>query len=270
MELEKIEKKLPESVVLEEEYRRYKATWMAALGRAQTAYETLLADKDIGSILPDFENLSAEWIQDFVAGKVAAVMASPSTYNARMEAADEWRVLEKDLLKTLEPIEQLRKIDPKANIDAKGCHITIENLEELLHEKTTFEVPEWYKDYYGMVAEAADKVLLLNAYQVKHGVRNPIRPFGVLSLASHPEDFIRHLIFEDSLKKTEEEQNKIPSHFQKQFDEHAEEVKRLEEQRKKRFEEARAEKIRNGEQVDFGVSIREIDGKEIPVSSRKE
>lgn len=270
MELEKIEKNLPENVVLEEEYRRYKATWMAALGRAQTAYETLLADKDIGSILPDFENLSAEWIQDFVAGKVAAVMESPNTYNARMESADEWRILEKDLLKTLEPIEQLRKIDPKAKIDAKGCHITIENLEELLHEKTTFEVPEWYKNCYGMVVEAADRVQRLNAYQVKHGIKNPAPLFGILSMAGRPEDFIRHLIFEDSMKKTYEEQKKIPSHFQKQFDEHAEEVKRQESERKKRFDEARAEKIRNGEQVDFGVSIREIGGKEIPVSSRKE
>lgn len=269
MELEKIEKNLPDSIVLEEEYRRYKATWMAALGRAQTAYETLLADKDIGSILPDFENLSAGWIHDFVAGKVAAVMESPNTYNARMDAADEWHELEKDLVKTLQPIEQLRKIDPKAKIDAKGCHITIENLAELLQEKTTFAVPEWYKNYYGMVVEAADRILQLNAYQVKHGVGNKIRPFGVLSLAGRPEDFVRHLIFDDSLKKMDEEAKK-PSQFDAAFKEHEEEMKRLESERKKRFEEARAEKIRNGEKVDFSVAIREIDGKETPVNSRKE
>lgn len=268
MELEKDEKKLPDSIVLGDEYRRYKATWMAALGKAQTAYETLLADKDIGRILPDFENLNAEWIQDFVAGKVEAVMESPSTYNARIGAADEWRELEKDLLKTLEPIEQLRKIDPKAQIEGKGCHVTIANLEELLQEKTTFDVPEWYKNYYSMVVETADRVTRLNAYQVKHGVKNPVQLNGVLTMATRPEDFVRSLIIEDNMKKWEADQ-KRPSIFEAEFKEHQKEVRRLEEQRKKRFDEARAEKIRNGEQVDFGVSIREIDGRETPVGNTK-
>jgi hypothetical protein len=59
----------------------------------------------------------------------------------------------------------------------------------------------------------------------------------------------------------------MPSQFDVAFKEHQEEMRRLEEQRKKRFEEARAEKIHNGEQVDFGVSIRTIEGNLIPVGN---
>ena len=264
MENNVIKKKLPDSIVLEEEYRRYKATWMAVLGSAQRAYDELLDDRDIGDCLPEFDKLDSAWIKDFVSKKVDAVMQSPNTYNARIEAANEWRELEKDLLKKVEQIERLRLVDPEAKIEAKGCHILISNMEELLKQKTTFIVPEWYKNYYGMIAEAADRVSRLNAYQVKHGVRNPVPLFGILSMAERPEDFIRHLIFEDSLKKMDEEKKK-PSKFAAAFKEHEEEMKRLEAERKKRFEEARAEKIRNGEQVDFGTSIRTISGELIPV-----
>lgn len=264
MEDIKIEKKLPDVFILEDDYRKCKTTWMAVLGSAQRAFDELINDREVGDCLPDFGELDSRWIKDFVAQKVDAVMHSPNTYAARVEAANEWREIEKDLLKKVSAVERLRQIDPEAKIEAKGCHILISNMEELLKQKTTFIVPEWYKNYYGMIAEAADRVSRLNAYQVKHGVRNPIPLFGILSMAERPEDFIRHLIFEDSLKKMDEEKKK-PSKFAAAFKEHEEEMKRLEAERKKRFEEARAEKIRNGEQVDFGTSIRTISGELIPV-----
>ena len=76
---------------------------------------------------------------------------------------------------------------------------------------------------------------------------------------------LANLIISDIDKFIEEQ--KMPSQFDVAFKEHQEEMRRLEEQRKKRFEEARAEKIHNGEQVDFGVSIRTIEGNLIPVDN---
>lgn len=256
---------LPESITLEEEYRKSRTAWMAVLGNAQRAYDELMNDRDIGESLPEFDKLDSAWIRDFISKKVDAVMQSPNTYNARIEAANEWHELEKDLLKKVSQIERLRQIDPEAKIEVKGCYILITNMEELLREKTKFVVPEQYKNYFAMIVEAADRVTRLNAYQVKHGVKNPVQLTGILTMATRPEDFIRSLIFDDNMRKWDEEQKNRTSKFAIANREHQEEMKRLEEQRKKRFEEARAEKIRNGEQVDFGVSIRTIEGNLIPV-----
>lgn len=256
---------LPDSLILDDEYRRCHAAWMAVLGNAQRSYDDLLNDRDIGESLPEFDKLDSAWIRDFVSKKVDAVMQSPNTYNARIEAANEWHTLEKDLLKKVSQIEILRKVDPKAKIEIKGCYLLFTNMEELLMEKTKFIVPDHYKDYFSMVLEAADVITRLNAYQVKHGFKNPVQLTGILTMATRPEDFIRSLIFDENMRKWDEDQKNRTSKFAIANREHQEEMKRLEEQRKKRFEEARAEKIRNGEQVDFGVSIRTIDGNLIPV-----
>lgn len=264
MEDIKIEKKLPDVFILEDDYRKCKTTWMAVLGSAQRAFDELINDRDVGDCLPDFGELDSRWIKDFVAQKVDAVMHSPNTYAARVEAANEWREIEKDLLKKVSAVERLRQIDPNAEIEVKGCHLLISNMEELLREKTTFNVPDWYKEYYSLIVDAAEMVNRLRAYQKEHGVRTPIQPYGVLSFAGRPDDFIKHLIFEERMKDVEVP----PSYASMLFNDnanfkktHAKEIA----EREKNFEHARAEKISKGEQVDFGVSIKMADGRLVPV-----
>ena len=255
------EKKLPDVFVLEDDFRKCRTTWMAVLGGAQRAYDELLNDRDVGDCLPEFEKLDSAWIKDFVSKKIDAVMQSPNTYNARIEAANEWHKLEKDLLQKVAQIERLRQIDPKAVIEAKGCHVLISNMEELLKERNTYVVPEWFKDYYGLIVEAANMVERLNAFEVQHQVRTPIKPFGVLSFAVRPEDFIKHLIFEEKMKDVE-----VPlSYAQAKLNAQHDKAQAKENAEKNRlFEEGRAEKIRKGEQVDFAVSIKTVDCNCIP------
>ena len=201
--MEKEEKrKLPDSIILEEEFRKRRAVWMSVLGKAQRAYDDLLNDSDVGELLPDFENLNSKWIKDFISEKVDAVMHSPNTYKSRVETANEWRNLEADLLEKIGMIERLKQIDSEAKIEIRGCHITISNMDDLLKDKTVFVVPEDFKEFYSMVVSCSDELKKFNEYKKKWGMKEPIIVnCAVLGLANKPEDFVRFCI--DWQKKQE-------------------------------------------------------------------
>lgn len=158
-------KELPESVTLESEYAKYHSSWMAVLHNAQAAYDSLIADEDVGDCLPAFENLSIKWINDFVADKIAAVMSSPVPHASRMENVGLWRNLEKDITEKILKILALYDLDPEVKIELKGCHITIINMEEILREKTKFCIPESYRRYFEKISRVAEAVEDMRAYE---------------------------------------------------------------------------------------------------------
>lgn len=269
MEQEKIKKQLPDSITLQDEYGKMQKSWMAALGNAQRAYDALLADRDIGEHLPSFSEINSAWIKSFISQKIDAVMSSSHTFSARTEAADEWRTVERDLLSKVKAIEELRSIDSDLQVTVKGSHITLPNLTELLETRNTFIVPESFKAFFDIAVTCAEQLKRLHETQQAWGIAAPpIINSVAVQLVNDPTGFVNYL---RGLQRQQEwlANNGKPSKFELQFRQHQEEMKQLEQERKKRFEEARREKIRKGEEVNFGTSIRTIQGDLIPVSGQK-
>lgn len=265
MEQEKVKKQLPYSITFQDEYGKMQKSWMAALGNAQRAYDYLLNDKDVGGCLPEFNEINSAWIKSFIQQKIDGIMASSHTFSARTEAADEWRAVERDLLSKVKDIEELRKIDPEANVELKGTHITLSNMTELLETRNTYIVPQSFKEFYAVAVSCADQLKRLHEVQQSWGIAAPpIVNSVAVQLTAQPEEFINYL---RGLQRQQEwlMREKQPSQFQEQFRQHQVEMKQLETNRQKRFEAARREKIKKGEEVNFGTSIRTIDGKIVPV-----
>ena len=181
-------KKLPDSITLEDEFNKYRSSWLAVIGSAQKAYEDLLSDKDVGDYLPDFENLSAKWISDFVAEKIDAVMKSPAPYSSRMETVGLWRNLEKDINGKIKKVQSVYNLDPQAKVELKGCHITITNMDEILKEKSKFIVPYFYKEYYAKIANVAEAIEELRAYEKPHNL--PSIDINIMMRFVEPLNFI--------------------------------------------------------------------------------
>lgn len=269
MKQEKVKKQLPDSITLDEEFRNMQKSWMAALGNAQRAYDALLADRDIGEYLPSFSEINSAWIKSFVQQKIDGIMASSFTFSQRTETSDEWRAVERDLLCKVKAIEDLRNIDSDLQITVMGNHITLPNLEALLKTRNTFIVPESFKSFYQIAVSCADQLKRLQEVQHSWGISAPPIISSVpVQLANDPTEFINYC---RGLMKHQQwlSNNGKPSKFELQFRQHQEEMKQLEQERKKRFEEARREKIRKGEEVNFGTSIRTIQGDLIPVPGQK-
>lgn len=264
MDRKETAKKLPEAIILDDELRKYRITWMAILGNAQKAYEELLNDKDVGESLPEFEKLNSDWLNDFVAAKIDAVMQSPNTYNVKTKMANEWHEIANVMLSKLEKIEHLRQIDTNAVIEAKGCHLVISNIEELLKEKAKFDVPEWYQDYYDTVVDTAEMITKLRDFQTNHSVKNPIQLTGILELATQPEKFIRSLIF-DERQRMFEEQSQKPSKFALENQQFQAQIRQREKERLEKFEKAKTEKTKDGERVYFGTSTMTKSGNTIKI-----
>lgn len=265
MEQEKVKKQLPDSITLKDEYGKMLKSWMAALGNAQRAYDYLLNDKDVGGCIPEFDKLDSVWIKSFVQQKVDAVMQSPHPFSARTEAADEWRAVERDLLSKVKDIEDLRGIDSDLMIEVKGTHITISNMEALLHTRTEFVVPESFKSFYQIAVSCADQLKRLHEIQQSWGIAAPpIINSVAVQLANDPTEFIYFCI---RIQKQQEwlMREKQPSKIALENQRHKDELKRKEEERKKRQQEAHDQLVREGKQADYGVSIRETDGKLVPV-----
>lgn len=188
MEVKKEERFLPDSITLPDEYRKYHAAWMQVLATAQRAYDDLLADKDVGDCLPDLENINSQWISDFVEEKIEAVMKSPEPYSSRIAIVGQWRDFEKDINGKIKKIKSVYNLDPKANVELKGCHITITNMEELLQEKTKFIVPEKYKEYYNEIIHAIGAVEKLRAYEKSNKL--PSIDINIMNHFVDPMNFI--------------------------------------------------------------------------------
>ena len=161
---------LPDVITLDDEYRKCHAAWMAVLGNAQRAFDDLLSDKDVGDILPSFDELSAQWVSDFVRDKIEAVMTSPSPYNTRMKTVAEWRNLEKDLIKKVKKVKDVCNLDPQVKVEVMGCHIVISNLDEILKERAKFVVPQEYKCYYEKIVGAYNAVKELMMYEKENNL----------------------------------------------------------------------------------------------------
>jgi len=270
MEQEILKLKLPDTIILEDEYRKCRAAWMMVLGNAQKAFDDLRSDRDVGDSLPEFGKLDAAWIKDFVSKKVDAVMQSPNTYNARIEAVGEWRELEKDLLGKVKHIEKLRKVDPDVRIELMGCKIVISNLEELLKAKSCFVVPEWYKNYYKMVCEAYDRVERLKRYEEKHNVHNCFSTnfLNNWEVVKRPEDFIKGRIWADNMNDFIKQSQK-PSKMELEFRQHQREVQRQHEKYQKELQKKHDLLVKDGKQADYSTSVRTIEGKLISVGKHE-
>ena len=171
MEEKKTERKLPDSILVDEEYRRCRTSWLALLSSAQRAYDYLLNDQDIRDILPPFKELTeTQWIADFVKEKIDEVMKTPVPYDERMKTVGLWRKLESDVNARVKEIRKVYGIDPQAKVELQGCHITIGNLDELAKGRAMYVVPQHYKDYYEKIVKLADAVEDLNKYEKDNGL----------------------------------------------------------------------------------------------------
>lgn len=165
------ERKLPESITLEDEYNRYRSSWLAVINSAQKAFDSLLADKDVGDCLPAFEQLDYKWVSVFVAEKIELVMKSPTPYNERMKSVGLWQDLERDVKSKIKKVKAVYGLDPKVKVELRNNKITITNLDELLSEKAKFQVPESYKSYYEKIVNLEDAVEQLHNYEKENGLR---------------------------------------------------------------------------------------------------
>lgn len=224
---------LPDSIILEENLTKSRASWFAILGRAQAAYERLLADKDVSNDLPAFDKLNEKWLREFINEKIAEVMKSPYPHNSRMEAVAEWRTLENDLLKDIEEIEQLKNIDSAAKVEVKGCHITISNMEELLRQKSVFVVPDEFKQFFNVAVKCVKQIEELEELQVKWGIKPPINvSSAAFHLVCNPVEFVKFCRGQKNQLDYESRLNK-PSELSLQLKAQREERKRKEDARRK-------------------------------------
>lgn len=265
MEQEKVKKQLPDSITLDEEYRNMQKSWMAALGNAQRACDALLADRDIGEHLPPFDEITSAWIKSFIQQKIDGIMASSFTFSQRTESSDEWRAVERDLLRQVKAIEDLRNIDSDLQITVMGNHITLPNLEALLKTRNTFIVPESFKSFYQIAVTCADHLKRLHDVQQAWGIAAPpVINSVAVQLTDNPIEFINYC---RGLQRQQQwlAREKQPSKIALENQRYKDEIKRKEDERKKRLQQAHDQLVREGKQADYGVSIREIDGKLIPV-----
>ena len=209
MAKEKRERELPDSIVLEDEYNRIRQTWLNAIDNAQAGYDKLLADKDIGTSLPAFEEISSDFISNFIDERISTVMDDGRyPHSARVEAAEEWEAVKNDLLQSVKPIEALRKIDKKAVIEVKDGLIQIKNMETLLRNRAKFVTPDSFKTFWNYLIRCADEINRLSYFQKTNGWRCPVQARGVLTLAYRPIDFINYCRNEMELKQDGDELQK--------------------------------------------------------------
>lgn len=265
MEQEKVKKQLPDSITLQDEYGKMQKSWMAALGNAQRAYDALLADRDIGEHLPSFSEINSAWIKSFISQKIASVMASPFTFSQRTKTSDEWRAVERDLLTKVKAIEDLRGIDSDLQVEVKGSHITLSNMEALLKARTEFVTPQSFKEFYAVAVECAESVKRLHEVQQSWGIAVPPMVNSVaVQLTDNPIEFINYC---RGLQRQQQwlAREKQPSKIALENQRHKDEIKRKEDGRKKRLQQAHDQLVREGKQADYGVSIKTIEGKLVPV-----
>ncbi len=269
MEQEKVKKQLPDSITLSDERTKMQKSWMECLGRAQRSLDELQNDPDLGEHLPPFAEITSAWIKSFIQQKIDGIMSSSYTFSQRTEAADEWRAVERDLLSKVKAIEELRSIDSDLQVTVKGSHITLPNLTELLETRNTYIVPQSFKEFYAVAVSCADQLKRLHEVQQAWGISAPPIVNSIpVQLTGQPEEFIYYCIRIQRQQEWLAKQER-PSKFEPQFRQHQEQMKQLEQERQKRFNEARKEKIRKGEEVNFGTSIRTVQGDLIPVSGQK-
>lgn len=265
MEQEKVKKQLPSTIQLQDEYAKMQKSWMAALGNAQRAYDYLLTDKDVGDCLPEFSEINSAWIKSFISQKIDAVMQSPHPFSARTEASDEWRAVERDLLTKVKAIEDLRGIDSDLQVEVKGSHITLSNMEALLKARTEFVTPQSFKEFYAVAVECAESVKRLHEVQQSWGIAAPpIINSVAVQLVNDPTEFINYC---RGLQRQQQwlAREKQPSKIALENQRYKDEIKRKEDERKKRLQQAHDQLVREGKQADYGVSIKTIEGKLVPV-----
>lgn len=274
MENRKKEKKLPDSIILEDEYRKYRTSWMALLGNAQQAFDELSADRDVGDSLPDFENLNQKWLDKFIDDKIAAVMASPYPYDTRIESAEQWRELKRNIQAKLKKIDALRRIDKRAKVEAKGCHLCITNMEELISEKSRFVTPESFQSYYSLVVDVNESIMRLREFESQNFDKKNISLQMIKTMADDPKEFIKSLIYREDMRQWANQEQ--VSHIKEQSAASLEEQAERNRQYQKEKEEAHAEYLRKqkeqrealiqkGHQVDFATGIKDRQGNIIPV-----
>lgn len=276
MEQKKNERKLPDSIILEDEHRKYRTSWMAVLSNAQQAFNELLADRDIGDSLPAFETLNQEWLDKFVEDKIAAVMASPHPYDTRVESADEWREFKRDIQAKIKKIDALRRIDKQAKVEAKGCHLCFVNMDELISEKSRFVTPDQFHSYYALVVEVHEAVMRLREFEAQNLDKKIIPLTMIDSMAENPKEFIKSLIIRENLRKfvNQEQVSHIKEQSAASLEEQAERNRQYQKEREeahaeylRKQQEKRQELIQNGHEVDFTTGIRDINGNVIPIGN---
>lgn len=198
--MEKLNKsKLPESITLEEEYRKARASWMWVLNSAQNAYDSLRTDPDVGNSLPELEDLTEDWIKGFVGQKIGEVMQTPVPNVAKQETIKQWRDLENDICTKIKKIKALNNLDPKINVEVKGCHIIVTNMDELLREREKFIVPQSYKDYFEKIVNVSNALSELREYERTNNLDRIDYP-SIPSMAN-PDNFIKWRMLEAKLDK---------------------------------------------------------------------
>lgn len=244
------EAKLPDTIIMEEDFRRYRQTWMTVISKAQAAYDKICDDKDVGNDLPDFEKLNSEWAKTWVEEKVKAVMADTNlTYNAKTRLAQEWQSIGDDLLSAVVHIEAVHNLDPDAKVELAGCHIIIPNMDELLTAKTTYKVPTKYKRLYELIGTAKETVDQMVAYKVKNDLFETIDPMALLRFAGSGESFARVCYKDEDFKKVREEEKAYMQEEARQKHQHEIEIRKAKDERCEQLDEVAAERRRRGEEV---------------------
>lgn len=271
--MEKEKGKMPDSIILDDERRKIRVSWMTILSSAQNAYDYLKEDKDIGECLPEFDVLTSEWIEKFIAEKINAVMKSPDTYKVKMKAVEEWRAVERDLQEKMNKINALRNLDQNAKIEQKACHLCITNLDELLAERSKFIVPNWYHDYYTLICDVNAAIIRLREFEVQNCENNQIELNSIGFHADNPENLIKYLIriqelssFKNAPKVshvkqegiTFDEQERINQQLEKEDKERHQKYLKLKEENKKKLEI-------EGKRTFFGTGVIDKTGKVTPI-----
>lgn len=251
--------KLPDTIIMEEDFRRYRQTWMSVIGKAQSAYDKIRDDKDVGNNLPEFDKLNTDWVKTWVEEKINAVMNDTHyPYNVRTQAAQEWRSVGDDLLSTVVHIEAVHHLDPEAKVELAGCHIVIPNMDELLRAKTTYKVPIKYKRLYELIGTAKEAIDQMVAYTKKNGLFETADPMALLNFANAGENFARVCYNDEDFKKLREEEKAYKAEQARQKHQHELEIHKHNEERRAQLDELVAERRRRGEEVPIHrVTLRE-------------
>ena len=232
---------IPDFIVKQDDRKKFVETFNRKLLICGNAYKSLVAMPDMEEIPDNLQDINAKAVEKFINERLTEISKTKMlTSEKKKEAKEDWEKVKKDALSYIGTIKEFLATYPDADITVSKGEVVCNNFDDVVTKHCQVKTPDGVAEWANLILDARDAIDNLWIFEREHDL-----PTGTLislgeslKLLENPTRLVEAWLFmewrKDYIKKHPYLQGSYETSRKNGLKEQND---RLEEMRKKHFEE---------------------------------
>lgn len=182
---------LPKYVRIIEEEQRAREQVTNILSKTNNALvELQQMVNDLGNIPQDLAAINADWLNNIISAKIAAVEAMPLPQDTINSMIVDWHKVEKKAARLIVDIHSYKSVVPHFKLELIGGKVVCPNADKWIAHQATYTIPQVYIEHYRLLCNLVEASNKLRYYEQKNSMPNKSL-LWLLSAIKSPDDYAR-------------------------------------------------------------------------------